>query len=132
MNITTLAKKIDRFMDHYFPYERSGESLTDIAQFTVESPYYQKAWFTSVLNQFDPTDKGYQDCTEIINLLTEVENNYRCKKSYKMAALRQPHNYWINRRVWLDDMGNEYVKINGNYIGLVWLISHNWDVEIYF
>ena len=54
------------------------------------------------------------------------------KKTIKMAALREPHNYWINRRVWADEDGTEYVKINGNFIEVDWLIAHGWEVDIAF
>ena len=38
---------------------------------------------------------------------------YGYKKTEKMAAVREPHNYWINRRVWKDDNDVEYIKIGG-------------------
>lgn len=50
-------------------------------------------------------------------------------KTYKTAAIREPHNYWISRRVWADENGKEYVKINGNYVALNWLELHSWDVH---
>lgn len=50
------------------------------------------------------------------------------KKTIKMASLRQPHNYWIERRVWADNNGTEYVKINGCFFTLDWLIIHGWKV----
>lgn len=53
-------------------------------------------------------------------------------KTIKTAGLRQPHNYWISRRVWADEKGTEYVKINGNYIEIDWLIMHGWEVDIVF
>lgn len=53
-------------------------------------------------------------------------------KTNKMAALRQPHNYWINRRVWADDAGKEYVKINSNFYEIDWLITKGWEVDIAF
>lgn len=54
------------------------------------------------------------------------------KKTIKMAAIREPFNYWINRRVYSDENGIEYVKINGNYIEIDWLILHDWEVDIAF
>lgn len=29
------------------------------------------------------------------------------KKTIKMAAIKEPHNYWINRRVYADEVGKE-------------------------
>ena len=55
---------------------------------------------------------------------------YGYKKTEKMAAVREPHNYWINRRVWKDDNDVEYIKINGNYVPLNWIYIHGWDVAI--
>ena len=49
-----------------------------------------------------------------------------------MAALRQPNNYWINRRVYADDTGKEYVKINGRWFGVDWLMLKGWKVDIAF
>ena len=54
------------------------------------------------------------------------------KKTIKMAALRQPNNYWINRRVYADDTGKEYVKINGRWFGVDWLMLKGWKVDIAF
>ena len=54
------------------------------------------------------------------------------KKTIKMAAVREPHNYWINRRVWADDNGIEYVKINGNFIAIDWLMLRGWEVDVAF
>lgn len=53
-------------------------------------------------------------------------------KTIKTAAIRQPRNYWIDRRVWADGVGNEYVKINGYYVSIDSLIVRGWDVHIYF
>lgn len=52
-------------------------------------------------------------------------------KTDSTAALREPHNYWINRRVYADANGTEYVKINGNYFEIEWLILRGWEVRIY-
>lgn len=52
------------------------------------------------------------------------------KKTNKMAALRQPHNYWIERRVWADDNGNEFVKINGCFFDIDWLFRKGWEISI--
>lgn len=54
------------------------------------------------------------------------------KKTIKTAAVRAPHNYWISRRIYADEAGMEYIKINGNYIELDWLMSHGWEVDIAF
>lgn len=51
------------------------------------------------------------------------------KKTIKTAAVREPHNYWISRRVWADENGKEYVKINGYYIDINWMHLHGWDVH---
>ena len=52
------------------------------------------------------------------------------KKTIKMAAIREPHNYWINRRVYADETGNEFVKINGNYVAIEWMYQAGWEVAI--
>lgn len=52
------------------------------------------------------------------------------KKTNKTAAVREPHNYWISRRVYTDEQGNEYIKINGVYVAVEWLYQHGWDVDI--
>lgn len=49
-------------------------------------------------------------------------------KTFKIMAIRQPRNYWINRRVYADENGVEYVKINYNYYSLDYLRAHGWDV----
>lgn len=54
------------------------------------------------------------------------------KRTIKMAALKAPRNYWINRRVYADENGTEYVKINGNYFEIDWLILHDWEIDIAF
>ena len=54
------------------------------------------------------------------------------RKTIKTAAVREPHNYWISRRVWADESGKEYIKINGQFIAINWLIIHGWDVDIAF
>ena len=52
------------------------------------------------------------------------------KKTEKTAAVREPRNYWISRRVWADESGEEYVKINGNFVSVDWMLSHGWEVDI--
>lgn len=52
------------------------------------------------------------------------------KKTNKTAALRAPHNYWISRRVYEDDAGNEFVKINSNFFSLAWIIDAGWDLDV--
>lgn len=54
------------------------------------------------------------------------------KKTIKTAGLKAPNNYWISRRVWADQDGTEYVKINGNYFSIDWLIRKGWAVDIAF
>ena len=54
------------------------------------------------------------------------------KKTIKTAAVREPHNYWITRRVWADEAGTEYVKINGRPVEIEWLLLHGWEVDIVF
>lgn len=54
------------------------------------------------------------------------------KKTIKMAALREPHNHWINRRVYADESGKEYVKINGFFFEIDWLMLKGWEVDIAF
>lgn len=52
------------------------------------------------------------------------------KKTIKTAYVREPHNYCINRRVYVDENGAEHVRINGNYVALNWMESHGWDVNL--
>lgn len=52
------------------------------------------------------------------------------KKTIKTAAIREPHNYWISRRVYKDEAGNEFVRINGNYVSIEWLYQAGWDVDV--
>ncbi len=52
------------------------------------------------------------------------------KRTNKTASVREPHNYWISRRVYADENGTEYIKINYNYIEIDWLISKGWDADI--
>lgn len=54
------------------------------------------------------------------------------KKTIKTAAVKEPHNYWISRRVYEDESGKEYIKINGNYVSIDWLFLHSWEVDIVF
>lgn len=54
------------------------------------------------------------------------------RKTIKTAAVREPHNYWIRRKVWADESGKEYIKINGQFVAINWLIIHGWDVDIVF
>lgn len=54
------------------------------------------------------------------------------KKTIKMAALREPHNYWIQRRVYQDESGEEFVKLNGAFIQLDWFYLAGWHVDIAF
>lgn len=52
------------------------------------------------------------------------------RKTVKTAAVRAPRNYWISRRVYADGSGKEYIKLNGNYVEIEWLVLHGWDVDI--
>ena len=54
------------------------------------------------------------------------------KKTIKTAAVRQPHNYWITRRVYSNEAGEEFIKINGYYVGINWMLLHGWEVDIAF
>lgn len=54
------------------------------------------------------------------------------RKTNKVAALKQPGNYWINRRVYADHTGKEYVKINSTTVEVDWLLQHGWQVDIAF
>ena len=54
------------------------------------------------------------------------------KRTVKTAAIREPHNYWISRRVYEDETGNEFVKINGHYVAIAWLYGAGWDVDIVY
>ena len=54
------------------------------------------------------------------------------KKTTKTASVKEPHNYWINRRIYADENGKEYIKINGMFFAIDWLILKGWDVNIYF
>ena len=51
------------------------------------------------------------------------------KKTIKIVYIKEPHNYWINRRVYVDEHDDEYVKINYNFVKLDWLKSHNWNIN---
>ena len=54
------------------------------------------------------------------------------KRTFKDAAVKAPHNYWVNRRVWADDDGVEFIKINGTFVSIEWLRAHGWKVDIAF
>ena len=54
------------------------------------------------------------------------------KKTIKTAALRQPFNCWISRRVYVDDAGKEFVKINGHWVSLDWIVLAGWELDIVF
>lgn len=54
------------------------------------------------------------------------------KKTIKMAAIKKPGNYWIRRRVWEDEIENEFVKINYNFIAIAWLEQSGWEIDIAF
>ena len=51
-------------------------------------------------------------------------------KTSKTAALREPGNHWINRRVYEDHSGREYVKINGMYFATSMLMLDGWEIDI--
>lgn len=52
------------------------------------------------------------------------------KKTIKTAYIREPHNYWITRRVWVDETGKEYVKINYSFTEIEWLLMRGWEVNL--
>lgn len=59
------------------------------------------------------------------------------KKTNQMATIgqlnRQTGNYThIERRVYEDDNGIRFVKINGGFISIVWLASHGRSVSVWF
>lgn len=59
------------------------------------------------------------------------------KKTNRMATIGQRNpdtgNYThIERRVYEDENGKRFVKINGNYTSVTWLLSHGRKVHIYF
>ena len=59
------------------------------------------------------------------------------KKTNKMATVgqinRQTGNYThIERRVFEDENGNSFVKINGNFTSVSWLASHGRTVDVWF
>lgn len=58
-------------------------------------------------------------------------------KTNKMATIgqlnRQTGNYaHIERRVFEDENGRQFVKINGDFCSVTWLITHGRTVDIYF
>ena len=53
------------------------------------------------------------------------------KKTGRMASVKEPHNYWINRRIYVDEDDVMYVKINYNFVSLNWMVAHKWEVKIY-
>lgn len=61
-----IVTKINKFMRQYFPYEENPGSLAD---FIREYPDSMIAWFTGSLECFEPDEKGYQECLEIIDIL---------------------------------------------------------------
>lgn len=59
------------------------------------------------------------------------------KKTNKMAVIgqlnRQTGNYThIERRVYEDENGKQFVKINGDFTSTDWLIIHDRTVQVYF
>lgn len=59
------------------------------------------------------------------------------KKTNKMAVIgqlnRQTGNYaHIERRVYEDENGKQFVKINGSITSIVWLALNGRTVQIYF
>ena len=59
------------------------------------------------------------------------------KKTNKMAVIgqlnRQTGNYaHIERRVYEDENGIQFVKINGDFTLVSWLITHGRTVQVYF
>lgn len=59
------------------------------------------------------------------------------KKTNKMAVIGQLNPMTgkythIERRVYEDEAGNKYVRINGDFTDIDWLIMHDRRVHIYF
>lgn len=59
------------------------------------------------------------------------------KKTKYMATIGQPNystgNYsHIERRVYKDEDGKKFVKINGDYYSVTWLTSHGRKVDCYY
>ena len=59
------------------------------------------------------------------------------KKTNKMAVIgqlnRQTGNYaHIERRVYEDENGKQFVRINGDFTSTDWLIIHGRTVQVYF
>ena len=59
------------------------------------------------------------------------------KKTNKMAVIgqlnRQTGNYaHIERRVYEDENGKQFVKINGDFTSIGWLMIHGRTVQVYF
>lgn len=52
------------------------------------------------------------------------------KKTTKTATAREPNNYWISRRVYADETGKEYIRVNGMFFDIDWLILKGWEVDI--
>lgn len=52
------------------------------------------------------------------------------KKTIKVAALKQPGNHWISRRVYEDEAGVYYVKINDCWVAIDWCVLHDWAIDI--
>ena len=58
-------------------------------------------------------------------------------KTSKMATIgqlnRETGNYvHINRRVYLDEHNNDFVKINGDFVSIAWLLGAGRTVDIWF
>ena len=59
------------------------------------------------------------------------------KKTNKMATIGQfnpmtGHMCHIERRVYVDENENSFVKINGGFTAIAWLTSHGRTVDIWF
>lgn len=59
------------------------------------------------------------------------------KKTNKMAVIGQLNPMTgkythIERRVYEDEAGNRYVKINGDFTDIDWLVMHGRTAHIYF
>ena len=59
------------------------------------------------------------------------------KKTNKMATIGQLNRMtgkytYIERRVYVDEHDNEFVKINGYYVSIAWLIGAGRQVDIWF
>ena len=51
------------------------------------------------------------------------------KKTIKIVYVKEPHNYWINRRVYLNEQNEECIKLNYIFVKIDWLKSKGWEIN---